>query len=149
MDSSLLPNAALWGQQTDGAFPDADLLLGGPLDLGGQPPGAGALPAYALNPQAAAGAPAVAAAALFPGSLGLAGPQQELLVPMPMIPSGSMGGAGSAGSGGGSSGAAGGSVPHDQPAAKPMSKKEIARQKNREKQARFRARQKVCCRMRA
>ena len=143
MDAAMR-EAALWQQTDGGAFGDADLLLGGSLDLGGQPPGAGALPQFTLGmggPQAAAGAPAVAAGALFPGSLGVAGPSPELLMPMPMIPSGSLGGAGSAGSGGSSGG--GGSVPQDQQAGKPMSKKEIARQKNREKQARFRARQKV------
>lgn len=139
MDSSML-----WGQSPgDGAgFPDAELLLGASLDLGGQPPGAGDLPPYGLGAGQAAGAPAAAAAALFQGNIGAAGPQQQLLFPMPMIPSGS--GAGSAGSGG-SSGAAGGSGPQDQAPAKPLSKKEIARQKNREKQARFRARQKVRC----
>lgn len=144
MDISM-QEAALWGRSGDGAgFSDAELLLGASLDLGGQPPGAGDLPPYGLGAGAqAAGAPGVAAAAgLFPGNIGAAGLQPELLMPMPMIPSGS--GAGSAGSGG-SSGAAGGSGPQDQAPAKPLSKKEIARQKNREKQARFRARQKVRC----
>lgn len=142
-----MQEAALWGQQD---FPNGDLLLGGPLDLGGQPPGPGFAP-FAADAAAAAvlqaggpgGAPAAAAAGLFNQHLGAGGPRQDILIPPPMVPAASLGGTGSGGSGGGSSGALDGSEPLGAAPTKPLSKKELARQKNREKQARFRARQKV------
>ena len=137
---------ALWGQ------PDfangGDLLLG--ASLGGQPPGGDpgfapfAADAAAAAARQAAGGPggapaAVAAAGLFPQALGAAGPRQDILILPPMVPAASLGAAGSGGSAGGSGSDALGAAPP----GKPLSKKEIARQKNREKQARFRARQKV------